>query len=148
MPEFYVLEPEVAGGFGENTILTRTPGKPMVVHKLHYQFDGWLGDPLLETAPCYIVSESLAQGIERANFTGVTFDEVEVTASDQFRDIYPNRQLPNVVWLKVDGTPGSDDFGIAPGLHLVVSERALRFFGENGVSHAEIAPFPMPKSWS
>ena len=46
MPGFYVLEPEVAGGFGENTILTRTPGKSMLVHKLHYQFDGWLGDPL------------------------------------------------------------------------------------------------------
>lgn len=55
MAKYYVVEPEVAGGFGINTVFTRTEGKPMVVHKLHYEFDGWLGDSLLETTPCYIV---------------------------------------------------------------------------------------------
>jgi hypothetical protein len=139
---YYVLEPEVAGGWGKNTVFSRTPGKPVVVHKLHYQFDGWLGDELLESTPCYIASERLARGIEKAGLKGVSFDAVEVTKSEQFEELYPGRVLPKFVWLKVDGTAGQDDFGIAPGLRLVVSERAFELLKEAGLSHAaSITPF-------
>jgi hypothetical protein len=142
MTKYYVVEPEVAGGWGENTVFTRTPGLPTVVHKLHYQFDGWLGDELLESSPCYIVSERLAHDIRQHQLTGVEFDDVEVTTSGQFRDLYPDRQLPKFVWLKVAGKAGHDDFGIAQGLGLVVSERALDLLMQGGVSHAaSIAPF-------
>lgn len=142
MTQYYVVEPEVAGGWGKNTVCTRTPGKPPVVHKLHYQFDGWLGDELLESTPCYIVTERLANEIGRAQLSGLRLDEVEVTASDQFTGLYPNRQLPKFVWLKVEGKAGQDDFGIAPGLRLVVSERALQLLKGVGISHAaSITPF-------
>jgi hypothetical protein len=142
MTAYHVVEPEVAGGWGKNTVFTRTPGKPTVVHKLHYQFDGWLGDELLESTPCYIVTERLAHEIERAQLTGVRFDEVEVTTSDQFKELYPNRQLPKFVWLQVEGKPGQDDFGIAPGLRFVVSERALELLKRVGISHAaSVTPF-------
>jgi hypothetical protein len=142
MTKYYVIEPEVAGGWGKNTVATRIPGKPMVVHKVHYQLDGWLGDELLESTPCYIASERLAHDIERAGLTGVRFDEAEVTTSQQFRELYPNRQLPKFVWLKVEGKPGMEDFGIAPGLRLVVSQRALELLKHVGVSHAaSITPF-------
>lgn len=40
--KFYYVEPEVAGGWGSNTVFERTPGRPTVVHKLNYAFDGWL----------------------------------------------------------------------------------------------------------
>src|SRR6266404_234454 len=123
--KYYRIEPEVAGGWGKNTLFTRTPGKPTVVHKLHYQFDGWLGDEILTSTPCFIVSERLSQEIERAQLTGVRFGDVEVTTSDQFKELYPGRQLPRFVWLRVTGSAGHDDFGIAPSLRLVVSERAL-----------------------
>jgi hypothetical protein len=132
----------VAGGWGKNTVFTRTPGRPTVVHKLHYHFDGWLGDELLESTPCYIVSERLASEIERAQLTGVTFDEVEITTSEQFTVLYPNRQLPKFVWLKVGGKPGQDDFGVTSGLELVVSNRALELLERVGVSHAaSVTPF-------
>jgi hypothetical protein len=140
--KYYVVEPEVAGGFGKNTVFTRTPGIPTVVQKLHYQFDGWLGDELLESTPCYIVSERLAREIAQAQLKGTSFAEVEVTTSEQFNELYPNRKLPKFVWLKVEGQPGQDDFGIAPSLQLVVSERAMELLEQVGFSHAaSIAPF-------
>jgi hypothetical protein len=138
---FYVVEPEVAGGFGEHSVIDRSTGK-MIVQKLHYQFDGWLGDELLESTPCYIASERMAHEIERVHLTGVRFDEAEVTTSDQFKELYPDRQLPKFVWLKVDGNAGRDDFGIAPGLRLVVSERALELLKRIGISNAaSVTPF-------
>ena len=141
MKKYYVIEPEVAGGFGEHCEIDWSTGK-MDVKKLHYQFDGWLGDELLESTPCYIVSERLAQLIEQDKLSGVEFDEVEITISDLFRDIYPNRQLPKFVWLKVNGIPGQDDFGIASGLRLVVSERAINVLKKGGISNmASIVPY-------
>jgi hypothetical protein len=138
---FHIVEPEVSGGFGEHSVIDRSTGK-MIVQKLHYQFDGWLGDELLESAPCYIASERLAHEVQRAQLTGVRFDEVEVTTSDQFKELYPDRQLPKFVWFKVEGIAGRDDFGIASGLRLVVSERALELLKRIGISNAaSVAPF-------
>src|SRR5262249_34584493 len=86
--------------------------------------------------------ESLAEAIKRARLTGVSFDEVEITTSEQFRELYPNRRLPNFVWLKADGKPGHEDFGIASDLRLVVSGRALALLKSHGFSHAaSITPF-------
>src|SRR5208337_4118808 len=100
--------------------------KGTFVHRLHYEFDGWLGDELLESSACYIVTERMAHEIERSQLTGAQFDEAEVTTSEQFRDIYPDRQLPKFVWLRAAGKPGQDDFVLGPDLRLVVSERALK----------------------
>lgn len=132
--KFYVIEPEIAGGFGKNTVIDRTSGK-MVIQKLHYQFDGWLGDELLESTPCYIASERMAREIELAMLTGVKFDNVEITMSEQFKELYPNRQLPKFIWLKVEGSFGRDDFGVASRLRLVVSERALEVLKRIGLLH-------------
>jgi len=137
---YYAVEPEVAGGWGENTRFTRAPGTPTVIDKLHYEFDGWLGDELLESSPCYIASERLAGEIERARLTGVTFDEVEVATSRQFRDSYPDRRLPKFVWLRVNGVPGQDDFGVSPGLLLIVSERALDVLHRRIARGATVTP--------
>jgi hypothetical protein len=138
---YFYIEPEVAGGWGKNTVFDRTPGKPTVMHKLHYEFQGWQGDELLESTPCFIASEQVAREIEKAHFTGATFDEVEVTTSDQFQELYPTRQLPKFVWLRVEAKAGHDDFGIAPDGRLVVSERALGLLRELGISQALIAEF-------
>jgi hypothetical protein len=138
--QYYQLEPEVAGGIGEHSVIDRSSGK-MVVRKLHYEFDGWGGDELLESTPCFIVSERLAHEIDRAQLTGISFDAVEVTTSDQFKELYPNRQIPKFIWLKVEGEAGRDDFGIAPGLLLVVSKRAYDLLKIFGVANALVTPF-------
>jgi hypothetical protein len=75
---YFTVEPDVAAGWGEHTVFTRAPGKRTVVHKLHYQFDGWLGDELLETSPCFIVSERIARKIELAQLRGARFEEAKL----------------------------------------------------------------------
>ncbi len=120
---YYYLEPEVAGGFGPETVMDQNPGLPMV-RSLHHVFDGWLGDEILETTPCFIVTERLARSIEEHGLTGVTFDTVRIGRSDTFDELYPNRELPSFAWLKVCGERSADDFFMAEDGRLVVSERA------------------------
>jgi hypothetical protein len=132
---FYSVEPEIAGAWGDNTVYTRSVGK-RVVHKLHCEFDEWLGDQLVESRACFIVTTRLARDIERAQLTGASFDAVEVTTSDMFNELYPNRVLPRFVWLKVAGRAKRHDFGVASNLLLVVSERAHDVLTRAGIMDA------------
>ncbi|WP_062787080.1 hypothetical protein [Novosphingobium capsulatum] len=136
---FFFIEPEVAGGIGGNSDWHREDGK-MVVTRLNYEFDGWLGDALLETTPCFIVTHDARQLIERAALTGVSFSDVEVTRSGLFTDLYGDKALPHFWWMNVQGKPEADDFGMASDLRLVASERALSILRQAGLAHAEIEP--------
>lgn len=138
--KYFYIEPEVAGGLGKNTVMNRGVHPP-VVSKLHYHFDGWLGDQVLESFPCFIASEVVREKLQETRFTGVTFDQVEITVSEQFQELYPNRQLPKFVWLKVEGAAGQDDFATAPDGRLVASEQALQLLQELGISHALVTEF-------
>ncbi len=137
---YHAVEPEVAGGWGSKTELTRTPGRPDVFHKLEYRFEGWLGDALLESTPCFIATERLAVEIQKAKLSGVKFDEVEISCSEEFDELFPGLELPKFVWLKPEGVPGNDDFGVFHSI-LVVSERALTLLKNVGVSNAHVEPF-------
>jgi hypothetical protein len=117
------------------------PGQPVVVHKLHYEFEGWLGDSLIESTPCYIVSEGMAQKLREAGLSGFALDDVEVTKSETFGEMCGGRELPKFRWLKVGGVPGQDDFGVTPNLVLVVSRRALEVLKAEGIAHALVGPF-------
>jgi hypothetical protein len=64
---YFYVEPDVAGGFGPNTVIDRGSGR-IVVKKLHYIFDGWFGDDLLESTPAFLVSQRLAEAIHPARF--------------------------------------------------------------------------------
>jgi len=120
---YYSLDPEVAGGWGDDTEAD-TSVHPPIISKLHYEFEGWLGDVLLESFPSWIVTVPTMEQIQSAKLTGATFANVKVTTSGLFQDMYPGRRLPKFVWLKVDGKPGHDDF--VQGL---------------GISHAIIEPY-------
>jgi hypothetical protein len=140
MMKFFYIEPEVAGGLGKNAVMDPSVHPP-IVSKLHYEFDGWDGDALLTTFPCFIVTEAAKKKLQSAGLTGIRFDTVEVTTSGFFQDRYPNRQLPKFFWLKIMGTAGQDDFGIAKDLRLVVSEPTLKVLVGLGISNALVAPF-------
>ncbi|GAA3909116.1 hypothetical protein GCM10022276_29230 [Sphingomonas limnosediminicola] len=107
---FYYIEPEVAGGLGPKSETRRDDGR-LVVTRLNYEFDGWLGDALVETTPCFILTESGCEAIQAAALTGVRFADVEVSCSPTFTELYPTRDLPPFRWMIVDGAPGQDDFG-------------------------------------
>jgi hypothetical protein len=138
---FYKLYPEVAGGWGPNTDFTRILGKSLVIRKFHYEFDGWLGDELLQSSPCYIVTERLANAIRNHELSGCELKAVEVSTSDVFRELYPDRQLPRFAWLVITGTAGEDDFGLDADGRLVVSERAYSTLKTRQLSNCEVSEF-------
>lgn len=138
--KYFYLEPEVSGGLGDNTVMD-TSVHPPIVTRLHYEFDGWLGDVAVTSFPCYLVTGAVKAKFLTAGFSGATFDKVEVTTSELFEEMQPDLELPPFVWLKVDGKAGHDDFGLAEDHRLVVSERVLDALRPLGISHALIEPF-------
>jgi hypothetical protein len=141
MARQFILEPEVAGGLGADTAMDSSVHPPMV-SALHYEFEGWLGDDLLETFPCFIVTERLKSALEDAGSTGCSFAPVKVTVSDSFAECYPDRALPQFYWLRVTGTPEKDDFSLASDHRLLVSDEALDVLRAFTIEHCEVLPWP------
>jgi hypothetical protein len=127
---FYILEPEVAGHFGKAAIVD-TSVRPPVVTTFHYELDGWLGDDLLETISCFIVTDRMRSAIERIARVGYEFGFVQATTSEQFRELYPDRQIPKFWWLKVTGKAGKDDIGLSTDNRLVVRAEVLEQMKED-----------------
>ncbi len=138
MESFSLLEPEVAGGFGELTELDASVHPP-AVSRLHYEFHGWLGDDLLESFPCFIVSGPLAASIEAAGLTGFRLAPVDVSVSQEFVELQPETQLPSFAWLQVSGTAGAHDFGLSSKSQLVVSPRALDVLRGHRLAHCQLS---------
>ena len=134
---YFTIEPEVAGGLGDRSEVRHVGGR-LQVDRLHYEFHGWLGDSLLESTPCFIVTEDAANALLRAAATGIRFEAVEVSRSREFDELEPGCELPAFWWLVVDGQAGRDDFGMDAELVLVVSEAALSVLRQVGLRHASI----------
>ncbi|MBN3753086.1 hypothetical protein G3N95_09035 [Paraburkholderia sp. Tr-20389] len=132
---YYYVEPEVAGGLGKHTVLDSSVHPPAIT-KLHYRIINWLGDALLESFPALIVTREAASALNEANASGYECRELELTVSDSFREIYPERRLPEFLWLSVTGVAGHNDLGIAHDSRLVVSERVLDMLKAFGLNHA------------
>ncbi|MCA3078639.1 MAG: hypothetical protein ING71_07625 [Rhodocyclaceae bacterium] len=138
---FFILEPEVAGGFGPETVLDRSvhPPRPTV---FNYEFDGWLGDPLVETVANFVVTLSLRKNLEVARASGIAFGDVKISKSGEFEDLYPDTELPEFSWMQVSGSPGFDDFGLNSDHRLVVSGAALKILTDEGMNNCEIEAYP------
>lgn len=137
---FKYIDPEVAGSLGDDTIMD-TSTHPPIVLKLHYEFSGWLGNDLLESFPCFIVTDKLGQALLRSSLTGFSLDSAKTTTNEQFRELYPQRVLPLFYWLKVVGQAGKDDFGISTDLRLVISEKAFQTISAFNIDAADIEDF-------
>jgi hypothetical protein len=133
----HVVKPEVAGRFGPNTDLDPSVHPPRV-HRLHYVFEGWLGDDLVESFPCFLATERLAEGIDAARLTGVTWASVEVEKSEQMEIFYPDIVLPAWRWMRL-GDDARDDLWADATAVLHVSERALRVIRQFHIEAALIA---------
>jgi hypothetical protein len=134
------ISPEVAGGFGDKTIVDSRSRPPSVIN-LNYEFFGWLGDDILTSVPCYIFSERLVNEIKKEKLTGIQFDYVLVTKSEVFLEMQPDLTLPRFFWGKIDGVPGIDDFVLAKDLRLLLSEKALNVIGSFNVKYADFEQF-------
>ncbi len=90
---YYALEPEVASHLGDHAVVDRSVHPP-AVERLHYEFDGWLGDDLLESFPCFMVTKGLRERLAESGLSGYLLDDAEVSASDLFEEIHPDQELP------------------------------------------------------
>ncbi|QQQ27178.1 hypothetical protein [Chryseobacterium indoltheticum] len=134
---YKLIEPEVAGSLGKETELDSSVFPPHV-KKLHYEFDGWLGDDILESFPCYIVTESLKEALENNKCTGISFHEVIISKSETFLEFYPDRELPEFYWAKISGEVYKDDFFITEENMLAISERAYIVLQKHNINNADI----------
>ena len=141
---YFVLSPEVAAmGLGEHTVMDRSTHPPKVSH-LHFDFDVWLGDDLIEAFPCFVVTTQLADEMRKHTFSGYELKAVEISTSDMFRDfqnLHPDRELPEFVWLDITGTAGTDDFGVNKEGRLVVSEDAFAVLKAAHLDNCEVSEF-------
>ncbi len=137
---YYIIEPEIAGGFGENTVMDPM-SRPPRVSRFHYKLDGWLGDELLETVACYIATKFVVDILQSLHPTGVEFGQVEISKSELFDELYPNRKLPEFAWLKIKGTAGKDDFALSEKHRLVVSERVLSALRSATLRHCKASAY-------
>lgn len=124
MSKTYILEPEVPGGLGPRTQMDRSVHPPQV-RTLHFVFDGWLGDHIVESFPCYLVTLEFAESLAAAGITGFELAEAEVETSNQFKEMYPDRSLPSFKWLQIVGKSADSDFYITSDNRLAGSRAAL-----------------------
>jgi|ERR1700733_982046 hypothetical protein len=152
--KYFYIEPEVGGGIGSNVVMDHSVHPPHVTN-LDYEFAIWPHDVLIEGFPCWIVTVPAMEQIKAAKLTGVSFKDVEISTSEQFKDLHRTRRLPAFVRLEVNGRPGHDDFGFnksfpitgmeklvdARRFTLVISERAIKILKALGISHASVYEF-------
>jgi hypothetical protein len=124
MTDYYILEPEVPGHFGDETVLDNSTHPP-VVHSLSFEFDGWGGDQLVTAFPVYLVTETLAAELGRIGATGYKLAPVTVRTTRQFREFYGKKKLPPFRWFQVTGKQWHDDFFRGPTNRLTASKRVL-----------------------
>ena len=138
MNRFMVL-PEVAGSLGPQSEIDRSRHPP-VVTRLHYEFSGWSGDDLVETFPCFLVTQALADAIARSGMRGAEFDDVIVTKDPQFEMFQAEvaARLPRWRWLRILNGTGAADFSQDDKGRLIVSQEALELLRLFRLDHSEV----------
>lgn len=134
---YKIIEPEVAGELGEGTDLD-TNVHPPIIKRLHFKFSGWLGDDIIETFPCFLVTSSLKENIEINQLTGIVFENAQITKSDNFNIMYPTIELPKFFWAKIIGEYLQSDFSLGLDFRLVVSENAFKLLSKFKIQNALI----------
>ncbi|MCC2317563.1 hypothetical protein [Cellulomonas chengniuliangii] len=135
----YELEPEVPGRYGDATVFDTTFYPPLVT-RLDFIFDGWMGDDLVRSYPVYLVTDRLRTALEAAEITGINFDHVDVTTSDEFNEDFPDTELPTWHWLRVPGFAGHDDAWTGLQGRLTVSQRFMDVLTGFNLTMCSITP--------
>ncbi|HEY9007343.1 MAG TPA: hypothetical protein VIM75_14480 [Ohtaekwangia sp.] len=136
----FSIHPEVAGNISKSNFIDRS-ARPPKIAELKYQFDGWLGDDLLESICTFIVTEQLMSSIKNSQLSGIAFKDVEIFPSEKFREIYGEKQLPKFYWMQIVGKLGEADFAMSEKHRLVISAEALAVLTKFQISNADIEPY-------
>ena len=144
---YYLLYPEVAGELGDGSEVVYEDGQIKEVIFLEYNFMGWLGDELLTTHPCFIVTESLQNDIILNGLTGVKFNNIAMTFSNEFRDMCGNRKVPKFVQMICNDLYESNvenlqkDFYLNKYKDIIVSEKALSVLRQHKIDMCDIEKY-------
>jgi hypothetical protein len=126
---YYILAPECCGTFGRKTLYNgELSDVPPQIYRLHYEFTSFPTGELVSVSCIFVATESLAETVKSLNPrpTGVTFEDIAVTTTYEFRQNHPDRELPPFKWFKVTGKAGKEAVGMSADNQLVVSEAVLR----------------------
>lgn len=135
---FVQIKPQAPSQLGKDTEYDKT-FTPWKVLKLHVIFDVWSADDLLRNSPCYFVTKRVYDAFSESKFTGIELGgKVKTDLSETFKNIYPNKTLPDYYLITVVGEPYKDDFGIDHPNKLIVSENVLSLLKEYHLSDAKI----------
>lgn len=133
----FVLEPEVAGGHGEGSVLD-TSVHPPIVSELEYEVAGWLGDDVIECFPVYLVSPRLLDAMQTAKLTGFAVNpNCRVTVNEQAHDELDDSDVLAFTWIDIYGA-ASDDLHVTSDLLLGVSDRAWDVFSQFRLNYCGI----------
>lgn len=155
MSTLFLLEPEVAGGLGPNTIITNEDkiksgqDQNYQIEYLEYVMDDWLGDDLLTSYPVFIITELLASNISASQLKGVKFGQVHITKSELFEDINSDFNLPSFVRLLPQGKVelidkitvsnwSGEDLCLSQNNNLIVTEVSLNLFRRHTLQYCNI----------
>ena len=142
--KFYKLEPEIAGEIGESSKIEYENGTIKKIIFLEYLFSDWLGDELLSTHPCHIVTENLKKDISANNLTGVKFQKIKKTFSDEFIELNISTDIPEFVQIVCDNfyedknENALQDFYVNRYKELIVSESALKVIKKHTLNNCLI----------
>ncbi len=141
---YHFIEPEVAGGMDEGTVLD-TSTHPPRVDRLVYEIKGWMGDDLMTTFPCFVATTGLVDHLRASGLGVFELRNMEVTMStegEQSLELKGFERFPECKWMHVTGTPGWDDFGVTSFTgDLVVSDRGLEALRQGRLEHAHIEEY-------
>ncbi len=144
--KYYELEPEVAGGMGDMTEIVYEGYKMKEVTFLHYEFFGWLGDELLTTNRCFIVSDSLMNDIISSGLEGVEFRNIKMSFSMEYFSLFEKETVPRFVEFKCkfvyeeNINNVSCDFYLSKYGKMIVSEKALSVLKQHQLDICKIKP--------
>jgi hypothetical protein len=138
--KLFLIKPEVAGNIADSDFIDRS-ARPPIIKKLRYLFDGWSGDDLITSMAIFIVTNRLKLSLEKEELTGIRFEDVDIFTSEQFKELYGEKQLPKFYWMQITGYPGKNDFSMSPKHRLVVSSKALSLLNKFQLSSADLAPY-------
>lgn len=153
--ELYLLEPEVSGGHGVRTEYEiNKEARPKVLY-LHYEFDGWLGDELLESTPCFIISKELDNKLSKLFKNDYITEDCLITKSEEFEEFSPYKDLPEFIRFiplgavkVVDGLFSNwsrHHFCLSQREELVVTNEALKVLKQLKIDNCDITPLTISK---
>jgi hypothetical protein len=136
--KYFQIRPDVPGYFTNSRYVLDHLEE---VSTIHYILECWPDDDIISSIRIYLVKEKLARAIGLSKLTGFELKECVVSKGEQFHIASPGfGDLPEFLWLYINGVPGVDDFGITKNLKLVVSERALNLLNSFVIENAKITP--------